>query len=86
MVYVKRCEYDLDAGKPEMEDVDGLRYSIDVYAAEDLCTDTMYERSALDDLLYNEPVKYICLQLSSELRAYVQMHPICPEDGWNAER
>ncbi len=76
MVYVKRCEYDLDTGKLEMEDVEGIRYSIDVYAVEDLCADTMYERSALDDLLYNKPVEYVNLLLAGELRDYVRQNPI----------
>ena len=80
MVYVKRCEYDLDTGKLEMEDVDGVRYSIDVYAVEDLCADTMYERSALDDLLYNKPVEYVNLLLAGELRDYVRQNPINLED------
>ena len=80
MVYVKRCEYDLDTGKLEMEDVDGMRYAIDVYAVEDLCADTMYERSALDDLLYNKPVEYVNLLLAGELRDYVRQNPINLED------
>lgn len=80
MVYVKRCEYDLDTGKLEMEDVDGVHYSIDVYAVEDLGADTMYERSSLDDLLYNQPVEYVNLLLAGELRAYVQRNPIYLED------
>ena len=64
----------------EMEDVDGVRYSIDVYAVKDLCADTMYERSALDDLLYNKPVEYVNLLLAGELRDYVRQNPIYLED------
>ena len=80
MLYVKSCFYDLDTGKLEMEDADSVRYSIDIYAVEDLCADNMYERSALDYLLYNEPVKYVNLLLSGELREYVQQRPIYLED------
>ena len=61
-------------------DTDGVRYSINVYAVEDLCADTMYERSSLDYLLYNEPVKYVNLLLSGKLIEYVQHHPIYLED------
>ncbi|MBQ6268491.1 MAG: hypothetical protein IJK64_12060 [Clostridia bacterium] len=80
MLYLKSCFYDLDTGMLEMEDIDGICYSIDVYAVEDLCADNMYERSALDYLLYNEPVKYVNLLLFGELREYVQQHPIYLED------
>ncbi|MBQ6268063.1 MAG: hypothetical protein IJK64_09890, partial [Clostridia bacterium] len=76
MLFLKSCFYDLDTGKLEMVDVDGIRYSVDVYAVEDLCADTMYERSALDYLLYNEPMKYVNLLLTGELREYVHDHPI----------
>ena len=80
MLSVKSCFYDLDTGKLEMVDVDGIQYSIDVYAVEDLCADTMYERSALDYLLYNKPVEYVNLLLSGELKDYVQRNPIYLED------
>ena len=80
MLFLKSCFYDLDTGKLEMVDVDGIRYSVDVYAVEDLCADTMYERSALDYLLYNEPMKYVNLLLTGELREYVHDHPIYLED------
>ena len=76
MVFVKRSEYDLDTGKLEMEDVDGVCYSFDVYAVEDLCADTMHERSALDYLLYYEPVKYVNLLLSGKLIEYIQQNSI----------
>ena len=80
MLFLKSCFYDLDTGNLEMVDADGVRYSIDVYAVEDLCADTMYERSALDYLLYNEPMKYVNLLLTGELREYVHDHPIYLED------
>ena len=80
MLFLKSCFYDLDTGKLEMVDVDGIRYSVDVYAVEDLCADTMYARSALDYLLYNEPMKYVNLLLTGELREYVHDHPIYLED------
>ena len=80
MLYVKSCFYDLDTGKLEMEDVDGIHYSIDVYAVEDLCADTMHERSALYFLLYNNPVEYVNLLLSGKLRDYIQQNPIYLED------
>ncbi len=63
-----------------MEDISGNQYWIDVYAVEDECADTMYERSALDYLLYNEPVEYVNLLLSGKLREYIKRNPIFLED------
>ena len=53
MVYVTKCEYSINNGRLEMEDVSGNHYSIDVYAVEDEYADNMYQRSSLDYLLYN---------------------------------
>ena len=80
MLYVKTCEYNLDTGRLEMEDIFGNQYWIDVYAVEYECADNMYQRSSLDYLLYNEPVKYINLLLDGKLKEYVHSHPIYLED------
>ena len=80
MLYVKTCEYSLDTGRLEMEDISGNQYWIDVYAVEYEWADNMYERSALDYLLYNEPIKYVNLLLGGKLKEYVQTHPIYLED------
>ena len=80
MLYVKSCAYNIDTGRIEMEDVSGIQYWIDIYVVEDECADNMYERSALDYLLYNEPVEYVNLLLSGKLRDYVQQNPIFLED------
>ncbi len=80
MLYVKTCEYNLDTGKLEIEDISGNQYWIDVYAVEYECTDNMYERSALDYLLYNEPIKYVNLLLGGKLKEYVQTHHKYLED------
>ncbi len=80
MLYVKSCEYNIDTGRLEMEDVSGNQYWIDIYAVEDECADNMYDRSALDYLLYNEPVEYVNLLLSGKLRDYILQNPIYLED------
>ena len=41
MVYVTKCEYNIDIGRLEMEDLLGNQYWIDVYAVEDECADNM---------------------------------------------
>lgn len=76
MLYVKSCEYNIDTGRLEMEDISGNQYWIDIYTVEDECADNMYERSSLDFLLYNEPVEYVNLLLSGKLRDYVHQNPI----------
>ena len=76
MLYVKSCEYNIDTGRLEMEDVSGNQYWIDIYAVEDECADNMYDRSALDYLLYNELVEYVNLLLSGKLREYIKKNPI----------
>ena len=79
MLYVKSCEYNIDTGKLEMEDISGNQYWIDVYEVEDECTDNMYERSSLDYLLYNKPVEYVNLLLEGKLRDYIHENPIILE-------
>ena len=76
MVYVTKCEYSINNGRLEMEDVSGNHYSIDVYAVEDEYADNMYQRSSLDYLLYNEPVEYVNLLLSGELKNYGRQNSI----------
>ncbi len=76
MVYVTKCEYSIDNGRLEMEDVSGNHYSIDVYAVEDEYADNMYQRSSLDYLLYNEPVRYVNLLLEGKLKKYIHDNPV----------
>lgn len=80
MLLVKFCAYNLDSGKLEMEDVDGVLYSVDVNEVEYEYADNMYERSALDYLLYNKPVEYMNLLLEGELQNYIKAHPVYLED------
>ena len=76
MLFVKSCTYNIDIGKLEMGDVFGNQYWIDIYEVEDECLDNMYQRSSLDYMLYNEPIKYVNLLLEGKLREYVHGHPI----------
>ena len=80
MLFVKSCAYNIDTGRLEMGDVFGNQYWIDVYEVEDECADNMYQRSSLDYLLYNEPVKYVNLLLEGKLRDYVHENPIYMEN------
>ena len=80
MLYVKTCAYNIDTGRLEMEDAFGNQYWIDVYEVEDECADNMYQRSSLDYLLYNEPIKYVNLLLEGKLRNYVHENLIYMEN------
>ena len=80
MLLVKSCAYNLDSKKLEMVDADGVLYSVDVNEVEYEYADNMYERSSLDYLLYNEPVKYMNLLLEGKLQNYIKEHPIYLED------
>ena len=80
MLYVKSCEYNIDTGKLEMTAITGNQYWVDVYAVEYECANNMYERSSLDYLLYNEPVRYVNLLLGGKLKEYVQTHPVYLEN------
>ena len=80
MLYVKTCAYNIDTGRLEMEDAFGNQYWIDVYVVEDECADNIYQRSSLDYLLYNEPVKYVNLLLEGNLRDYVHENLIYMEN------
>ena len=76
MLYIKTCSYNIDTGRLEMKDIFGKQYWIDIYEVEDECLDNMYQRSSLDYMLYNEPIKYVNLLLEGKLREYVHGYPI----------
>lgn len=80
MLYIKTCEYNIDSGYLEAEDVFGNKYSVDVCAVEYEYADNMYDRSALDYLLYNKPVEFLNLLLSGELPEYINSHHFRLED------
>ena len=66
------CAYSMDTGCVELRYTDGSMYSIDCTAAENKVSRNMYERSELDDLIYNDPVGYADLVLNGDLEAYLR--------------
>lgn len=74
MLYIKTCEYNIDSGYLEAEDIFGNKYAVDAEAVEDEFTHSMYSRSTLDYLLYYEPIKYLDLLLSGNLPEYLLTH------------
>ena len=54
----------------ELKFSDGTMIAIDAIAVENEVADTMYQRSALDDLIYNDPIAYADLIRNGNLEAY----------------
>ena len=52
------CEFDLDTACVELHLEDGTLLSIDCTAVENEIADSMYQRSELDWLIYNDPLTY----------------------------
>ena len=61
------CQFNIDTARVELVFDDGSRISIDVTAVENEVADNRFQRSELDDLIYNDPLAYADLILNSEL-------------------
>lgn len=66
------CEFDLDTACVELHMEDGTLLSIDCTAVENEVADSMYQRSELDWLIYNDPLTYAELILNGELELYLK--------------
>ena len=66
------CEFDLDTACVELHLEDGTLLSIDCTAVENEVADSMYQRSELDWLIYNDPLAYAELILNGELELYLK--------------
>ena len=62
--------FNMDTGCAELRYADGSMYSIDCTAVENEVARNMYERSELDDLVYNDPVGYADLVFNGDLESY----------------
>ena len=71
------CEFNMDTGCVELRYSDGSLYSIDCTAVENEVARNMYERSALDDLVYNDPVGYADLVFNGDLESYLRTVTDC---------
>ena len=68
------CEYNVDTACVEVRLGEQLVLSIDCIAVEDTIPRNMYERSALDYLVYNAPREYVELILSGEIEDYLRKY------------
>ena len=56
----------------ELKFSDGTMIAIDTIAVEKEMDDNMYQRSELDDLIYNDPIAYADLILKGNPEAYLK--------------
>lgn len=66
------CKYDLDTACVELCLEDGTLLSIDCTAVENEVANSMYQRSELDWLIYNDPLAYAELILNGESELYLK--------------
>lgn len=72
MNYIKSCEFNVDTACVEVILIDGSMVSIDCDVVEAEYARNMYEASALDYLIYNEPLSYVELLLSGRIEEYLR--------------
>ena len=66
------CEFNLDPACVELRLKAGPLLSIDCTAVENEAANSMYQRSELDWLIYNDPLAYAELILNGELVGYLK--------------
>ena len=66
------CEFNMDTTCVELRLEDGTLLSIDCTAVENEVANSMYQRSELDYLIYNDPVAYANLILNGDPDRYLK--------------
>ena len=66
------CEFNLDTACVELHLADETLLSIDCTAVENKLANSMYQRSELDWLIYNDPLAYAELVLNGEPQKYLK--------------
>ena len=66
------CEFNMDTACVELSLEDGMLLSIDCTAVEKEVANSMYQRSELDWLIYNDPLAYAELILNGEPGLYLK--------------
>ena len=67
------CAFNLDTACVELRLDDGTLLSIDCTAVEKEVANSMYQRSELDWLIYNDPLAYAELILNGEPELYLKV-------------
>ena len=68
------CEYNIDTACEELRSGSTVILAVDCIAVEDQLARNLYERSALDYLIYNAPLEYLELVLSGEIEDYLRKY------------
>lgn len=66
------CEFNMDTACAELCLDDGMLLSIDCTAVENEVANSMYQRSELDWLIYNNPLAYAELILNGDIANYLK--------------
>ena len=66
------CEFNIDNACVELKYADGSMVSIDCTAVENEVANSMYQRSELDWLIYNDPLAYAELMLNGDPELYLR--------------
>ena len=72
MSKILSCEFNLDTACVELYLANGTLLSIDCTAVENKVANSMYQRSELDWLIYNDPQAYAELILNGEPELYLK--------------
>ena len=67
------CDFNIDTACVELRLDDGMLLSIDCAAVENEVANSMYQRSELDWLIYNDPLAYAELILNGEPGLYLKV-------------
>ena len=68
------CEYNIGTACVEVRCGNHVILAVDCIAVENQLPRNMYERSALDYLIYNAPMEYVELILSGEINDYLRKY------------
>ena len=66
------CEFNMDTGCVELKYSNGSIISINCTAVEDEVTNSSFQRSELDWLIYNDPLSYAELILNGDPEEYLR--------------
>ena len=72
MRMILACEFNMDTACVELRLEDGKLLSIDCTAVENEVANSMYQRSELDWLIYNDPLAYAELILNGDPETYLK--------------
>ena len=66
------CEFNMDTGGVELRYSDSSMISINCTAVEDEVANSLFQRSELDWLIYNDPLSYAELILNADPEEYLR--------------